>query len=75
MAGWLLSAAAGRLFKELASTWLVSVGATINTILAVKAGRTVIENAAREPGLSMVTLLNRAEGRTDIIIDMVFPFA
>ena len=39
----------------------VSVGATINTILAaVKAeGRTVIENAAREPEIiDVVTLLN-----------------
>ena len=54
----------------------VSVGATINTILAaVKAeGRTVIENAAREPEIiDVVTLLNNMGARirgagTDIII-------
>ena len=54
----------------------VSVGATINTILAaVKAeGRTVIENAAREPEIiDVVTLLNHMGARirgagTDIII-------
>ena len=53
----------------------VSVGATINTILAaVKAeGRTVIENAAREPEIiDVVTLLNNMGARirgagTDII--------
>lgn len=58
----------------------VSVGATINTILAaVKAkGRTVIENAAREPEIiDMVTLLNnmgahiRGAGTDIIIIDGV----
>ena len=56
----------------------VSVGATINTILAaVKAkGRTVIENAAREPEIiDVVTLLNnmgahiRGAGTDIIIID------
>lgn len=58
----------------------VSVGATINTILAaVKAeGRTVIENAAREPEIiDVVTLLNnmgahiRGAGTDIIIIDGV----
>ena len=58
----------------------VSVGATINTILAaVKAeGRTVIENAAREPEIiDVVTLLNnmgariRGAGTDMIIIDGV----
>ena len=58
----------------------VSVGATINTILAaVKAeGRTVIENAAREPEIiAVVTLLNnmgahiRGAGTDIIIIDGV----
>lgn len=58
----------------------VSVGATINTILAaVKAeGRTVIENAAREPEIiDVVTLLNnmgahiRGAGTNIIIIDGV----
>ena len=58
----------------------VSVGATINTILAaVKAeGRTVIENAAREPEIiEVVTLLNnmgahiRGAGTDIIIIDGV----
>ena len=58
----------------------VSVGATINTILAaVKAeGRTVIENAAREPEIiDVVTLLNnmgahiRGAGMDIIIIDGV----
>ena len=58
----------------------VSVGATINTILAaVKAkGRTVIENAAREPEIiDVVTLLNnmgahiRGAGTAIIIIDGV----
>lgn len=58
----------------------VSVGATINTILAaVKAeGRTVIENAAREPEIiDVVTLLNnmgahiRGAGTDIIIIDSV----
>ena len=58
----------------------VSVGATINTILAaVKAeGRTVIENAAREPEIiDVVTLLNnmgariRGAGTDTIIIDGV----
>ena len=58
----------------------VSVGATINTILAaVKAkGRTVIENAAREPEIiDVVTLLNnmgahiRGAGTHIIIIDGV----
>lgn len=58
----------------------VSVGATINTILAaVKAeGRTVIENAAREPEIiDVVTLLNnmgahiRGAGTDVIIIDGV----
>ena len=58
----------------------VSVGATINTILAaVKAeGRTVIENAAREPEIiDVVTLLNnmgariRGSGTDMIIIDGV----
>ena len=58
----------------------VSVGATINTILAaVKAeGRTVIENAAREPEIiDVVTLLNnmgahiRGAGTDMIIIDCV----
>ncbi|MGQ7331823.1 UDP-N-acetylglucosamine 1-carboxyvinyltransferase, partial [Streptococcus suis] len=54
---------------------VVSVGATINTILAaVKAeGRTVIENAAREPEIiDVATLLNNMGARirgagTDII--------
>ncbi|MDU7552406.1 MAG: UDP-N-acetylglucosamine 1-carboxyvinyltransferase [Streptococcus parasanguinis] len=59
---------------------IVSVGATINTILAaVKAkGRTVIENAAREPEIiDVVTLLNnmgahiRGAGTDIIIIDGV----
>ena len=58
----------------------VSVGATINTILAaIKAkGRTVIENAAREPEIiDVVTLLNnmgahiRGAGTDIIIIDGV----
>ncbi|MEJ8771487.1 UDP-N-acetylglucosamine 1-carboxyvinyltransferase [Streptococcus sp. HCA-5024] len=58
----------------------VSVGATINTILAaVKAeGRTVIENAAREPEIiDVVTLLNnmgahiRGAGTDIIIVDGV----
>ena len=58
----------------------VSVGATINTVLAaVKAeGRTVIENAAREPEIiDVVTLLNnmgahiRGAGTDIIIIDGV----
>lgn len=58
----------------------VSVGATINTILAaVKAeGRTVIENAAREPEIiDMVTLLNnmgahiRGAGTDIITVDGV----
>ena len=58
----------------------VSVGATINTILAaVKAeGRTVIENAAREPEIiDVVTMLNnmgahiRGAGTDIIIIDGV----
>ena len=58
----------------------VSVGATINTILAaVKAkGRTVIENAAREPEIiDVVTLLNnmgahiRGAGTDIILIDGV----
>ena len=62
----------------------VSVGATINTILAaVKAeGRTVIENAAREPEIiDVVTLLNnmgahiRGAGTDIIIIDGVPEFA
>ena len=45
---------------------VVSVGATINTILAaVKAkGRTVIENAAREPEIiDVATLLNNMGAR------------
>ena len=58
----------------------VSVGATINTILAaVKAeGRTIIENAAREPEIiDVVTLLNnmgahiRGAGTDIIIVDGV----